>query len=72
MRTGKAILGMVAGVAAGTALGAWLATAKKRSKRKKISSDLAEAVNDVIDEKFKDLTASLSRAGETKKTDETV
>lgn len=71
MRTGRAILGMLASVAAGTALGAWLVTAEKRNKRKKISSDLADAVNDVIDEKFKDLTASLSRTGETRKTDET-
>jgi gas vesicle protein len=63
MTTGKAILAVLAGVAAGAAIGILLAPGKddqtKKNLRKK-SEDLADAINDKIDEKFKDLLQTIS------------
>jgi gas vesicle protein len=63
MTTGKAILGVLAGLAAGAAIGMLLAPNKGERSRKNLrrkSEDLAEAINDKIDEKFKDLLQTIS------------
>lgn len=55
MKTGKAILAIVAGIAAGATLGALFAPYKGRKTRKKLikkSADLAEAIDNRIDQKF--------------------
>jgi len=69
MTTGKALLGVLAGIAAGTVIGILLAPDKGGRLRKNISKkseDLAEAINDKIDGKFEELLKSIS--GEVKKT----
>lgn len=58
MRTGKAVLGILAGVATGAALGILFAPDKGENTRKKIvkkGEDLSDALNKKIDEKFSDL-----------------
>ena len=69
MTTGKALLGVLAGIAAGTVIGIMLAPGKSSRLRKIISrksEDLADAINDKIDEKFEELLKNVS--GKVKKT----
>ena len=69
MTTGKTLLGVLAGIAAGTVIGILLAPDKGDRLRKNISKkseDLAEAINDKIDEKFEELLKTIS--GGVKKT----
>jgi len=69
MTTGKALLGVLAGMAVGTVIGIILAPAKSGRLRKIISrksEDLADAINDKIDEKFAELLKNVS--GRVKKT----
>ena len=74
MTTGKALIGMLAGLAAGTVIGMILAPAKSGRLRKIISrksEDLADAINDKIDEKFEELLNKVSgRVKKTKSRDE--
>ena len=62
MTTGKALLGVLAGIAAGTVMGVFLARdgdkARKRIFEK--SEDLGDAINDKIDEKFEELLKTIS------------
>lgn len=70
MSTGKALLGVLAGMAAGAALGLLFAPEKGSNTRKKIvrkGEDLAEAVNDKIDEKFNELVGVLTGKGKKSK-----
>jgi gas vesicle protein len=63
MRTGKALLGVLAGMAAGAALGLLFAPGKGSETCKKVSrkgEDLAEALNDRIDEKFDELMSAIT------------
>jgi gas vesicle protein len=63
MNTGKALLGVLAGIAAGAALGVIFAPTKGTDARKKINQkgeDLANALNEKIDEKFEELITSLT------------
>jgi gas vesicle protein len=65
---GKAILAVLTGIAAGTAIGMLLAADKGSDARKKISKkgeDLADALDDRINEKFEVLLNAL--AGKVKK-----
>ena len=65
MRTGKALLGVLAGVAAGTAIGMLFAPYKGEKTRNKISKkskELADAINQNIDYKFNDLLKTISNA----------
>lgn len=69
MTNGKAILAVLAGVAAGAALGILFAPDKGSNARKKISKkgeDLADAVNDKIDDRFDELLTAI--AGKVKRT----
>jgi gas vesicle protein len=69
MTTGKAALGVLAGIAAGAVIGMLLAPDKGDRLRKKISrksEDLAEAIDDKINEKFEELLKTMS--GKVKKT----
>lgn len=55
MNKGKALLGVLAGIAAGATLGVLLAPDKGENTRKKITNkgdDIAKAVNDQIDKKL--------------------
>lgn len=63
MTTGKALLGVLAGIAAGTVIGILLAPDKGDKLRKNISKkseDLADAINEKIDEKFGELLKTMS------------
>lgn len=63
MNTGKALLGVVAGIAAGAVLGVLFAPEKGSTTRKNIldkSEDMARTLNDKIDEKFNELTDAVS------------
>jgi gas vesicle protein len=65
MSTGKALWGVLAGLAAGTVLGVLLAPNKGDRMRKDISKrgkDLAEALDQKIDIKFDDLVNALIKA----------
>lgn len=58
MNTGKALLGVLVGMAAGTVIGMLLAPEKEEESRKnrsKENEDLADALNEKIDQKFADL-----------------
>jgi gas vesicle protein len=62
MDSGKALLGVLAGLAAGAVLGVLFAPEKGDSTRKNITKkgeDLADALNRKIDEKFEDLLRSV-------------
>lgn len=68
MNTGKALLGVMAGIAAGAVLGMLFAPEKGSNTRKSITKkgdDLANALNEKVDEKFNELISSLT--GKTKK-----
>jgi gas vesicle protein len=61
MKTKKALLGVLAGIAAGAVLGLLFAPNKGSEIRRKISKesdDLADAVNDKINAKFGEMIAS--------------
>lgn len=63
MKTSRALLGVLAGVAAGAALGVLFAPNRGSETRKNISKkgeDLADALNDKIDQKFDELLASFT------------
>jgi gas vesicle protein len=63
MNNEKAILAVLAGVAAGAVLGVLLAPDKGFDTRKKIirkGGDLADALNDKIDEKFDELFTAVT------------
>jgi hypothetical protein len=63
MKTSRALLGVAAGIAAGAVLGILFAPDKGRDTRKKISrkgEDLADALNDKIEQKFEEFTKGLS------------
>ena len=63
MTNGKAILAVLAGVAAGAALGMLFAPDKGSDTRKMISKkgeDLADALNDKIDDKFEELLTAVT------------
>ncbi len=63
MSSGKALLGVMAGIAAGAVLGVLFAPEKGANYRKNISKkgeDLANALNQKIDEKFEELMASIT------------
>lgn len=63
MNTGKAILGILAGVAAGAVIGILIAPSKSDRLKKNISrksEDLADAINEKIDEKFEELLKTIS------------
>jgi gas vesicle protein len=65
MRTGKALLGVLAGVAAGAAIGMLFAPHRGEKTRRKISKkskDLADAINQNIDDRLGDLLKSISNA----------
>jgi gas vesicle protein len=63
MNSGKAILGVLAGIAAGTLIGVLFAPEKGNATRKKISKkgqDLADALDEKIDRKFNELLESFN------------
>lgn len=63
MTTGKALLGVLAGIAVGAVIGILVAPEKGDRLRKSISKkseDLANAINDKIDEKFEELLKTIS------------
>ncbi|MCD9015133.1 YtxH domain-containing protein [Parachryseolinea silvisoli] len=63
MKKEKAILAVLAGVAAGAVLGVLFAPDEGRYTRKRIirkGGDLADALNDTIDEKFSDLCTAVT------------
>lgn len=63
MTTSKALLGILAGIAAGTVIGILVAPEKGDKLRKNISrksEDLADAINEKIDEKFEELLKTIS------------
>lgn len=68
MNSGKALLGVLAGMAAGAAIGLLFAPEKGSITRKNISrkgEDLAEALNDRIDAKFNELLRIVKGNGRT-------
>ncbi len=63
MTTGKALLGVVAGMAAGALLGLLFAPQKGARTRRDIiekGEDLAEALNETVEKKFNELISSFS------------
>jgi gas vesicle protein len=63
MTTGKAVIGVLAGLAAGAALGVLFAPKKGSDTRKTISKkgeDLAQALNDKVDQKFDELVNAIT------------
>lgn len=66
MTKGKALLGVLAGVAAGAALGIIFAPDKGSNTRKNIAKkgeDLADAINDKIESKFEELLNAVRSQG---------
>ena len=63
MSIGKALLAVLAGLAAGAAIGVIFAPEKGAGARKNLSKkgeDLANALNETIDEKFEQLMSSIN------------
>ena len=63
MNAGKALLGVLAGIAAGAVLGMLFAPDKGLHTRKNISKkgeDLANALSEKVDEKFDELISSIT------------
>jgi gas vesicle protein len=63
MKTSKAILGILAGIAAGAAIGLLFAPDKDSRNKKKLrktGGDLAEALSERIDQKFEILVEGLN------------
>jgi gas vesicle protein len=63
MNSGKALLGVLAGIAAGAVLGMLFAPEKGSRMRRDVSrkgEDLANALSDKIDEKFDELVGSIT------------
>jgi ABC-type Na+ efflux pump permease subunit len=62
MKTGNAVVGILGAMATGMLLGIYVAS-KRKDSRKNISKkgqDLANAINDKIDEKFSELMNSIT------------
>lgn len=75
MTTGKALLGVLAGIAAGAVIGVLFAPGKGSDTRKTIvkkSEDLAGALNDKIDEKFSELMGTVTGKIKKVKTNDSV
>jgi gas vesicle protein len=72
MTTGRAFLGVVAGIAAGAALGALFSPGSRSRKNiSKKGEDLANALNEKIDKKFDELLNAIAgRVKKTRMTDE--
>jgi gas vesicle protein len=73
MTKGKALLGVLAGIAAGAALGVLFAPDKGANTRKNITrkgEDLADAINEKIEEKFDELTDTILGKSKNRKTQE--
>ena len=65
MNTGKAFLGILAGLAAGVTIGVLFAPVKGSKTRKRIGrkgEDLVDAINDSIDEKFDELLGAMRKS----------
>lgn len=63
MTTGKALLGVLAGLAAGVTIGVIFGPDKGSGARKNVTKkgeDLANALNETIDEKFEQLMNSIN------------
>jgi gas vesicle protein len=75
MSTGKALLGVLAGIAAGAVLGMLFAPEKGSNSRKNISKkgeELANALNQKIEEKFDELMGNVTSKGKKSKPNESV
>lgn len=72
MTTGKALLGVLAGIAAGAVMGMLIAPDRDKVRKNifKKSEDLGEAINDKIDAKFEELLKTIS--GKVKKAESAV
>lgn len=69
MTKGKALLGVLAGIAAGAALGVLFAPDKGDNTRKKIAKsgeDLADALNEQIERKFNQVLDAIACNGKVK------
>jgi gas vesicle protein len=63
MKTGKALLGVLTGLAAGTALGLIFSPRRGNGSQGKVSAkskELADALTSRIDEKFEELQAKIA------------
>lgn len=75
MTSGKALLGVVAGIAAGVALGMIFAPEKGETTRRNISKkgeELANALNEKMEEKFDELMGAVTGKSRTAKSKESV
>ncbi len=75
MTSGKALLGVVAGIAAGVALGMIFAPEKGETTRRNISKkgeELANALNEKMEEKFDELLGAVTGKSRTTKSKESV
>ncbi len=75
MSTGKALLGVMAGIAAGAVLGMIFAPEKGEHTRRNITKkgeDLANALNEKLEEKFDELMGVVTGKGKKSKTTESV
>lgn len=72
MKTGKALLAVLAGIAAGAALGVLFAPGRGSDTRKKISNKgdrLSHAMNKKIDEKFQEFLGVITGKQKTSKSE---
>ncbi len=70
MTTGKALLGVLAGIAAGAAIGILFAPEKGSDTRNKITKkgkDLTDALTNKLDQKFDELISTVSGKGKSTK-----